>query len=579
MQKFLFISLLIASISYNSIGQDTFIHLDSIIAFAYKSDSDSALSKKTIVKYDKNGLRQDSLNYAYDYGVDQWSYIWIDFDRFDEDRNLIETGSLRIYPDSTKNGYLRYIYEYDDLNHRTKLILYTWSDADSDWIPYASDDYYLNLEGQPDSASTYIYNANDDTWINDGYRIYTYTENKRLESSVTYFKEDSEFVRYIKHLYEYVNGKRKSYSTNKWNIEEEKWVNENNREYAYNEEGDLIFSEYRKWNVNNDEYDIIEKQEWEYDASGRVLSNYKYDWPEEINDYRCTYKGDYAYFPMDSYTLFTEERLDRNTGELYKYKQIKTLYDSGNLNYLNIISSYDEGQSEWIVSTKEYKYYSYQQNQEEILCFRDTLQWNGTEITEPGDYQVKCTATDGRDSMVYLSVSMLTNSSECSISGDLEANEFSVHRYSVPSVQNVSYQWSTTKGKITSERDSSEVEVLWGYDGSGTISCYNIDLDGCKSEKSTLNINILDTHVDHHSLNGLALYPNPAVEELFIRFEQESDRYTLKIYNEIGQLQHCSELVKGIVHRIDISDLKSGVYTLQLLQDNTECHYQRFIKK
>ncbi|MGC9343476.1 MAG: T9SS type A sorting domain-containing protein [Bacteroidales bacterium] len=61
--------------------------------------------------------------------------------------------------------------------------------------------------------------------------------------------------------------------------------------------------------------------------------------------------------------------------------------------------------------------------------------------------------------------------------------------------------------------------------------------------------------------NELKVYPNPAKESLYIRGENLKK---ISIYNLYGKIVHSSK-PGGNYHKIDLSELRKGVYLLKVL--------------
>lgn len=87
--------------------------------------------------------------------------------------------------------------------------------------------------------------------------------------------------------------------------------------------------------------------------------------------------------------------------------------------------------------------------------------------------------------------------------------------------------------------------------------------------------NIVTEISENYSNNqSFSLYPNPAINEINIDYNNNGKIY-IEIYDSFGKL-HGSE---QIMHKVDIRDLKSGIYFIKLFDfDNNKFHVLKFSK-
>lgn len=104
----------------------------------------------------------------------------------------------------------------------------------------------------------------------------------------------------------------------------------------------------------------------------------------------------------------------------------------------------------------------------------------------------------------------------------------------------------------------------WGaypYLPSGIIIAQDMQngvfiLDGTAAFSN--RVGIKNATVDQH---GFAFYPNPAVDELFIKFEGSTTSH-LSIQNMLGQIIYQTHLEPGVKQTIDLKSLESGSYII-----------------
>ncbi|NDI98388.1 S8 family serine peptidase [Flavobacterium sp. LaA7.5] len=92
-----------------------------------------------------------------------------------------------------------------------------------------------------------------------------------------------------------------------------------------------------------------------------------------------------------------------------------------------------------------------------------------------------------------------------------------------------------------------------------------------------INTNLLGNK--EYSLNGqqLRLFPNPADEKLTISLENSNGGFEIKIFNTLGQIVYGDTSLLN-KKEIDIADLKSGIYFVEIKNQN-KVYTKRIIKK
>lgn len=135
------------------------------------------------------------------------------------------------------------------------------------------------------------------------------------------------------------------------------------------------------------------------------------------------------------------------------------------------------------------------------------------------------------------------------------------------------YAWIATGGTITSGQGSNLVTVLWDNTGTGTVSVTETSDVNCAGISPMLIVAVNEcTGISITEDDALSLYPNPASDQLNIELNAEFKTLAdISIYNNLGQkVQHYSNAKgsKTQTLKIDISNLKPGVYTLRIENEN-----------
>lgn len=96
-----------------------------------------------------------------------------------------------------------------------------------------------------------------------------------------------------------------------------------------------------------------------------------------------------------------------------------------------------------------------------------------------------------------------------------------------------------------------------------------VDLDGITSDFDLLKVNFREDV-------KLSAYPNPSHGIITLDTDTDMDKSNvIKVYNQLGLLKHQSILTKN--KNLDLSDLASGIYTIQLTSDGNSVSYQQII--
>lgn len=96
-----------------------------------------------------------------------------------------------------------------------------------------------------------------------------------------------------------------------------------------------------------------------------------------------------------------------------------------------------------------------------------------------------------------------------------------------------------------------------------------VDLNG-SFEYSEVKVVRLD-----NNSNGINFYPNPSLGEVFVSgINSKGKNLTITIYNRIGQVVNSKFELNNNIAKIDLKDLISGVYIVELRQNNFVLHYK-----
>jgi len=147
------------------------------------------------------------------------------------------------------------------------------------------------------------------------------------------------------------------------------------------------------------------------------------------------------------------------------------------------------------------------------------------------------------------------------IIGQNTVDEFETVSYSTPFNTDLTYYWDVTAGNITSMPSNNNSNIQWGTTAMGYIYVVAEDLNTCKSDTMSLEVNI-GGFVNINSINSenISIYPNPANNYINIVGESNNN---YKIIDITGKT-----VLTSTNNKIDISKIEDGIYYLKL-EDNT----------
>jgi hypothetical protein len=107
--------------------------------------------------------------------------------------------------------------------------------------------------------------------------------------------------------------------------------------------------------------------------------------------------------------------------------------------------------------------------------------------------------------------------------------------------------------------------------GGGTVNFFVADYFTGSTGSYLLDLQIVkgdNVSVEETELNKLSVFPNPAQDEVFVDAGELEGKYSIKIYNAIGEvMQEVTGTASAQLIKLDVSKLASGTYNLQLVSD------------
>ncbi len=217
-----------------------------------------------------------------------------------------------------------------------------------------------------------------------------------------------------------------------------------------------------------------------------------------------------------------------------------------------------------------------------------------TTFFSPGNWRIEVRPTTLTDSVVYLHTISIGDSTNIAVaSGLAKQNTYSV-----------GVDWNDTLYFFSNDADTGKVyHVFYNVSGNRSVGVfatdltegiYDIKVDGLTVEtvstdgNGTLESSLTLTAGNHmveialnatainelFKENTLVVFPNPVYSELNILPPSTSSPFVIKIYDVNGKLV----MKKSNQIRLDVSNLLSGLYFVQLIQ-NDYCYLTKLIKR
>jgi uncharacterized delta-60 repeat protein len=146
-----------------------------------------------------------------------------------------------------------------------------------------------------------------------------------------------------------------------------------------------------------------------------------------------------------------------------------------------------------------------------------------------------------------------------------------------------SYIWTVTGGSIVAGANTAAVSVNWNSAGSGTLKVAETTASNCTGTSAVFNVAV-DACVGLDELapnETLVVYPNPAQSNVTVKLNQKAGNNSqLRIIDATGRQVAGFVIDNGtsIVEGIDISNLKSGFYTLLYITDGMVVSQTKVVK-
>jgi hypothetical protein len=156
--------------------------------------------------------------------------------------------------------------------------------------------------------------------------------------------------------------------------------------------------------------------------------------------------------------------------------------------------------------------------------------------------------------------------------------------YTTPATSGSSYVWTVAGGTIVSGAGTPSIRIVWNTPGIGTILLVETTAANCTGMSSVFNVTVNPcVGIDEPYANTpLLAYPNPAQSHISVKFNEiVTSNSQLKLIDALGRQIAIYTLVNGtsIIEGIDISNLRSGCYSLLHISDGKVVSQTKLLKE
>ena len=192
--------------------------------------------------------------------------------------------------------------------------------------------------------------------------------------------------------------------------------------------------------------------------------------------------------------------------------------------------------------------------QDDCECEGQTQSISGCTDSLACNYNPDATIDDG--SCVYVEL--------YTIVGSNVPAAFTTEIYTYTETAGSAYDWVVDGGIISSGQGTSAIEVVFGAEGSGTISVQETNTDACMGEVVFLDIIILPTNIEEIDAYQVDVYPNPAKDAFTIAVDPVLINTNYRLFDNTGKLV-IDGRVESSTHLVNTLNLANGQYTLVIV--------------
>ena len=220
-----------------------------------------------------------------------------------------------------------------------------------------------------------------------------------------------------------------------------------------------------------------------------------------------------------------------------------------------------------------------------------TLTPNGNEVSiewspaYSGNATLTVSATnDCGSSPISPALSITVNDTpDPSVNGLATACQHWNAQYETVATPGSSFAWTVTGGNIVSGAATAAVNVNWNLAGTGSVKVVETSASNCAGTSAVFNVAVDPCVGVDESLvfEPISIYPNPAESLLTVKINEiAGNNSQLRFVEATGRMVATFAISDGIslLKSIDISNLKSGLYTILYISEGKVVSKSKFVK-
>jgi len=420
--------------------------------------------------------------------------------------------------------FVREIKSYDDFGNISTDIVYVWNISKKSWMGSSKDEYSWDGKKNNNLLLKYFWDYNLGEWVNSTKREKTFDAAENITSDASYYwsSDTKAWIGTTKQEFGWnSSGKRTLLFSFYWSMTTSNWVPDLKTESTFNAHGDEVSNLTTRWTGDN-YLEFYNKTENTYNASFKITRSITYNWVSLTSDWVKFYTIDYTY------------NTDGNLSSVvYLYSPTPESPGNGSDKFETIYDNQGNG----IL----WNYYT----------------WNSADSVWDNKLRNEYTFSSRGD---------MTSST--SMSWDTAVSDWNTQsRYDYYFDQNgkkTGSEW-TTWG-IAGQNTFSRGKLDYTYSDNGSLAFTSLYWSNNPTGPLTLNSRNFYSYSSAAIIfpnAEIKIFPNPFHDQLYIGVPDESQYYSLEIFDMNGK-----QILNTTERNADLSSLKNGIYSIRIINSD-----------